>query len=153
MEKKNRAGFIRCVLGAAALAAVMLSASCANSQMTPSDTTSKDAYESIGDQGDGYYKEARDRDIVSDPESGYKYVMNQLLISCEMGTPRAEIEKICKELNAEIVGYIPLSSDFQIEFKEGKSYKELKEEAERIEKYPFVLEVTFNHPMPPLQAN
>ena len=153
MAKKNKTGLIKCVLGAAVIAAVMLSAACANDQLTPSVTTSKDAYENFGDQNYGYYKEAYDRDIVKDPETGYRYVMNQLLISCETGTPREKIENICKEINAEIVGYIPLSSDFQIEFKEGKSYKELKEEAERIKKYPFVLDVTFNHPTPPLQAN
>ena len=148
MAKKNRTGLIKCVLNAAVIAAVMLFAACANAQMSPSDTTSKDAYGNFGDQGDAYYKEAHDKDIVRDPESGYKYVQNQLLISCEMGTSREKVEDICKELNAEIVGYIALSSDFQIEFKEGKSYKELREEAERIKKYPFVLEVTLNHPMP-----
>ena len=148
MVKKNRTGYLRCVLGAAVIGAVLLSASCANAQSTPSAATSKDAYENFGDQGDAYYKEARDKDIVRDPESGYAYVQNQLLISCETGTPKEEIEKICNELNAEIVGYIPLSSDYQIEFKEGKSYKELKEEAERIKKYSFVLEVTLNQPMP-----
>ena len=100
------------------------------------------------DIGDNYYKEAGKDDIVTDAKSGRTYVKNQLLISCTMGTPndREKIQKICEELDAEIVGYIELTSDFQIEFKHDKTYEELMAIAKELEeKYYYIISVTPNY--------
>ena len=90
---------------------------------------------------ENYYKSPGPDDVVKDPESGFVYVKNQLLVSFSAGTPNAreKMEKVCAELGAKIVGHIELTSDFQIEFDRDVSCKELLQIAEELkEKYYFV---------------
>lgn len=97
--------------------------------------------------GENYFKEPGPDDIVTDDLSGLQFVKNQLLISCEMGTPdvKAKVQEICDEIGAEIVGYIELTSDFQIEFKRDMSYDDLMKVAEELRgKYYFILDITLN---------
>ena len=90
---------------------------------------------------DNYYKPVGDGDIVTDKETGFQYVKNQLLVSFKLGTPN-DMEKmngICKELGAKVVGYLKTTSDFQIEFDHDVSCKELLKTAEELkEKYYFI---------------
>lgn len=100
------------------------------------------------DIGDNYYKDSGKDDIVTDEKTGIRYVKNQLLISCTMGTPndKEKIQKICEELDAEIVGYLEITSDFQIEFKHDKTYEELMKIAKELEeKYYYITSVTLNY--------
>ena len=100
------------------------------------------------DVGEMYYKEAAPEDIVTDEKSHVRYVKNQLLVSFTMGTPDAKkkMEDICKEIDAEIVGYIEFTSDFQIEFSSDKTYDELMKIGEELtEKYYFILRVDVNY--------
>lgn len=94
--------------------------------------------------GEAYSKEVSKEDVVVDEETRIKYVKNQLLISCNIGTSKEEVEKICEEIGADIVGYIELTSDFQIEFKEDHTPDQLQEAADFIESHSFVLSVTLN---------
>ena len=111
---------------------------------TTEETDSVSEKETLADIGENYYKEATAEDIVIDEETGLRYVKNQLLISCSLGTPKEEIEKICEEINAEIVGYTEITSDFQIEFKEDKTLDDLDEITEYLYGYPFVSFVSLN---------
>jgi FtsZ-interacting cell division protein YlmF len=54
------------------------------------------------------------------------------------------MEEACKAIDAEIVGYTEITSDFQIEFVEDKTYEELEEIAEQLKEYDFVRDVFFN---------
>ena len=113
------------------------------SDSTASETTREK--ETLSDIGDNYYKEPSTDDIQTDKESGIVYVKNQLLISCEIGTPKEKVEDICKELDAKIVGYIEITSDFQIEFNEDHTYKELIEIGKDLEdKYDFIRMASIN---------
>ena len=103
----------------------------------PSDTR-----ETLGDIGEAYYKEATADDIVE--YDGLQCVKNQLLVSCNLGTSKEQMEMVCEEVGAEIVGYIEITSDFQIEFKEDKTYEELEEIADYIYGYPFISNITLN---------
>ncbi|MBE7069539.1 MAG: hypothetical protein E7386_03445 [Ruminococcaceae bacterium] len=94
-----------------------------------------------------YYKEAGKDDIVTDEKTGYRYVKNQLLVSFTAGTPNdmEKMEKICKELGAKIVGYLQVTSDFQIEFDRDMTCEELLKIAEELkEKYYFVSSASLN---------
>lgn len=91
------------------------------------------------------YKEAGEADIVYDPESGISYVKNQLLISAALDAPKEEIERLCGELGAEIVGFIGLTNDYQIEFTEDKTLAELEAAADYLESFSFVQGVTLNY--------
>ena len=99
------------------------------------------------DLGENYFKEPGPDDIATDDQSGLTYVKNQLLISCEMGTPdvKAKVQEICDAIGAEIVGYIELTSDFQIEFKRDMSYDDLMKVADELrQQYYFILDITLN---------
>lgn len=102
------------------------------------------AEESFEDIGEAYYREVSEEDIVFDEEHGVKYARNQLLISVSPDTAREKIDEIVTEVNAEIVGFIELTGDYQIEFTDDKTLDELSETADYIMAYPFVMNVTLN---------
>ena len=93
---------------------------------------------------DCYMKPASDADIVTDAETGIRYVKNQLLVSCALDTDREQVEKLAKDVGAEIVGAIALTCDYQFEWTEDKTADELQALADRIGSYPFVENVTLN---------
>ena len=100
--------------------------------------------EPLKDIGESYFKEVTDEDVVFDEDTGIQYVKNQLLISCD-GAPKELMQDVCNEIDAEIVGYIEITSDFQIEFKEDKTFEELEAMTiELPEKYDFIRGVYFN---------
>ena len=115
-----------------------------NSDNKTDDTDPVKDTESLDDIGENYFKEADPDDIVYDEETGLIYVKNQLLVSCKLGTSREEMEDVCEEIGAEIVGYTEITSDFQIEFKEDKTLDDLDEIGDYLYGYPFVSAVFLN---------
>lgn len=111
---------------------------------TDDSDDSTDDSDDVADLGELYYKEASDADIVFNEEYGVSYVKNQLLISAMLGTNKEDVEEAVAEVGAEIVGYIEITSDFQIEFFEDKSLDELVEIAEYLYTYPWANNVTLN---------
>lgn len=108
-----------------------------------SDTSDTDySRETLGDIGENYYKEASADDVVE--YDGLRCVKNQLLVSCNIGTSKEQMEEVCEEVGAEIVGYMEITSDFQIEFTEDKTYDELEEIADYLYGYPFVSFISLN---------
>lgn len=93
---------------------------------------------------DMYYKEPNPEDIVIDEETGIIYVKNQLLISALPGVSKSIFEAITDDLGADIVGYIGLTNDYQIEFREEKTLEEIQNIAAYIDSFSFVYEVTLN---------
>lgn len=94
-----------------------------------------------------YYKEVSEEDILYDEEHNVKYAKNQLLISVSVFSETnewLEIKRIADEIDAEIVGYIEISGDYQIEFREDKTLDELETIADYLNSYPFVINVTLN---------
>ena len=101
--------------------------------------------EPLEDIGENYYKEVTEDDVVFDEETGIQYAKNQLLISCDIGVPKELVQDVCNEIGAEIVGYTEITSDFQIEFKEDKTFEELEAMMiELPEKYDFIRGASFN---------
>lgn len=93
---------------------------------------------------EAFFKQPAPRDIVYDGETGLRYVKNQLLISAFLDTPKEKIEQLAKELDAEIVGYIEITNDYQIEFLTDKTLDELEAAADYIDSFPFIVSVTLN---------
>ncbi len=109
------------------------------------DTTNDDkADEPFEDIGENYYKEAAEEDIVYNEEHCVYYVKNQLLISAMIDTDKKLVVDLIDEVGADLVGYIELTNDYQIEFKEDKNIKELEEIANYIDTHSFVAAVTLN---------
>ena len=96
------------------------------------------------DIGEAYFKEPTAADIVEDDELGIRYVRNQLLVSAFMGLDKSVMEDICEEIGATIVGYIALTSDFQIEFNDDMTLEDLSIMADYLNSYSFVSNVTLN---------
>lgn len=91
-----------------------------------------------------FFKEPKPEDIVYDTEHNVSYVKNQLLISASLGAPEAEIRRLVEELGAEIVGYIEITNDYQIEFPTDKTLDELEAAADHLNSFSFVENVTLN---------
>ena len=67
------------------------------------------------DIGEIYAKDAVKSDIAMTAD-GIKYVRNQLLVSAKMDCTKEKIENLGSAYGFEIVGYIELTQDYQIEF-------------------------------------
>ena len=107
----------------------------------------KDTDQEPYDEGKDHIKEHTKEDIVFDQKSGIRYVKNQLLVSIKMGTPdaRQKMEEICKEIDAEIVGALETTKDYQIEFKHDMTYDDLMKVSNELkEKYYFISDVFLN---------
>lgn len=94
--------------------------------------------------GEAYCKEPTRDDIVIDEETSLKYVKNQLLVSAYIGAPKSIMEEIAEEVGAEIVGYIELTNDYQLEFAEEKTMQDISSIANYIDSFSFVSAVTLN---------
>ena len=113
-----------------------------------SETEEITQYSGISEQDDDIgevcCKEPLPEEILIDEETGLQYVKNQLLISTFIGTEFSKIKDIAEEINAEIVGYIELTGDYQLAFKEEKTLEELDKIADDINRYSFISNVTLN---------
>lgn len=78
------------------------------------------------DIGEAYFKKPMEEDVALNEETGIVYVKNQVLVSALPGADKIIFEDIAKEIGAEIVGYIELSNDYQLEFAEYKNSEELE---------------------------
>lgn len=72
---------------------------------------------------EAYYKTFEKEEIRY--ENGILYVDSRLLLTAEEGIAYSEIEKKVQSVGGEIIGYIPLTGDYQIQFQE-KDYAELE---------------------------
>jgi len=77
-------------------------------------------------------------DIIVDPETGLRYVANQILISATEGTNRASIEELISRYNGDIVGYIAITRDYQVRIADEATLSDLREIVEQLNESPYV---------------
>lgn len=74
---------------------------------------------------------------------------SMVIVACkneiDVKASKADVEKAIADAGAEVVGYIDLTNDYQIEFKDNKTLKELEEIASHLESYNFIDMVTLNY--------
>lgn len=75
--------------------------------------------------GQIYFKDIQDEDDIEYDGNGIYYVHNQVLLTARDNVSFNDIENIAETLNAEIVGYIELTNDYQIEFNSEMTTEEL----------------------------
>lgn len=68
-----------------------------------------------------------------------------MLVCVTLGIDKSSVEEIATELGATIVGYIPLSEMYQLEFAEEKNYDRLYEVIDELESYSFVNYAILNY--------
>lgn len=93
-----------------------------------------------------YYKETAPEDVVTSSD-GTSYVANQLLISADINTEYEDVAALQDEMGFDIVGYIEFTKDYQIEFREEKSYEELIDLEEYFSGFDFIRNCTLNYVM------
>ena len=76
------------------------------------------------DKDEAYFKPFSYEDIEF-PESGYAYIKNELILTGSKDSSFKKIKKLAEEMAGEIVGYVSMSNDYQIEFKDEKSKEDL----------------------------
>lgn len=75
--------------------------------------------EPLVDIGEAYFKDIESKkDIAIHSENGMMYVRNQILVSALEGLEKDFFKNVASDIGAEIVGYIELTNDYQIEFLE-----------------------------------
>lgn len=76
--------------------------------------------------GECYFQETEKEHIALD-NSGIKYANNEILVVAKDNINKKEIENLAKKYNAEIVGYIEQTGDYQWKINSSYTLKELKE--------------------------
>lgn len=94
--------------------------------------------------GEAYYKDATEEDVILNEDTGILYVKNQILISGVPGEPKELYENLATDLGAEIVGYLEITNDYQLEFNTYKSAEELDTIIEKVKNYSFVSYASLN---------
>ena len=94
--------------------------------------------------GEAYYKDVTEADVILNEETGILYVKNQILISGVPGEPKRLFEDLAAEIGAEIVGYLEITNDYQLEFATDKSAEELDAIIKEVKGYPYVSFASLN---------
>ncbi len=89
------------------------------------DVIDNKSKEDTGEIGIAYFKETESWEDVDFTESGFYFVKNQILLTAYDYVSFMEIYKLTNSLNAEIVGYIELTNDYQIEFNDDMTKSDL----------------------------
>lgn len=114
------------------------------------DKESKNAKESSYSEfdenniGELYYSPI-DPEHVAEGENGIMYADNEILIVAAENVGYSEIETLATEYDAEIVGYIEQTGDYQWNFSVAKTFDEIKDIAAEIMSNELVVEASYNH--------
>lgn len=101
-------------------------------------TYSKDLYYSVPDS----------KMIVKNPDTGGRYVKNELVFEAKENISYKEIEKLLKKYNGKIAGYIELTNTYQVMFEKNISYQNLCEVQKKLESDSKIQHISLNHVLP-----
>lgn len=71
--------------------------------------------ENLADIGEAYFKDIESIDDIDVDSNGIEFVKNQFLLTAYNDVSYAEVEALGNEYDADIVGYIALTNDYQFE--------------------------------------
>lgn len=71
--------------------------------------------ENLVDIGEAYFKDIENVDDIATDANGFQYVKNQFLLTAYNDVSYDEVEALGNEYDADIVGYIALTNDYQFE--------------------------------------
>ena len=96
------------------------------------------------DIGEIYFQKLNSGNIEINNDNGIVYEKNQILVSALPGLEKTVMEDILAEIGGQIVGYIELTNDYQIEFNKSKSYDELMNLVSYFESFSFIESASLN---------
>lgn len=100
--------------------------------------------EPLEDIGEAYFKQLCGEDIVTNPDTGILYVRNQILVSALPGADKSMIQELAADVEADIVGYIELTNDYQLEFPQEQTQEELENMLAYWNSFSFVESTSLN---------
>lgn len=87
--------------------------------------------------GEIFY-EATPEENSAETEKGLEYANNEVLIVAKEGVKKSKIEKLASEYDAEIIGYIEVTGDYQWRLNKAYTYDELEELVEKLKQEELV---------------
>lgn len=87
--------------------------------------------------GEIFY-EATPEENIAETEKGLEYANNEVLIVAKEGVKKSEIKKLASEYEAEIIGYIEVTGDYQWRLNKTYTYDELEELVEKLKQEELV---------------
>lgn len=90
-----------------------------------SNTINSDEEADLTETGKLYYKDIQSEEDIEFDGNGIYYVRNQILLTAKDNTSFDEIDALAESINAEIVGYIEITNDYQIELNTAATSEEL----------------------------
>ena len=90
------------------------------------------------------FSEPKSENVVQDPDTGFVFANNELIIHAKIGTERERVERLVSARGGEIVGEISVTATYQVRFASVFTYAELKSLQAQLEAEPFVEWTTAN---------
>lgn len=78
------------------------------------------------------YCAAIDENHIAEADNGISYIDNEVLVVAKDGVSKSEIEQLAKDNDAQIVGCIEQTGDYQLQFSEEMSAQELDDSISRL---------------------
>ncbi|MDE6687825.1 MAG: S8 family peptidase, partial [Lachnospiraceae bacterium] len=103
-----------------------------------------EATEGLEDIGEAYFKDITSMDDIGYTIEGYPCVKNQLLLMSKEGVTFTQIEGLAHSYDAEIVGYLELTDDYQIEFYEEVTPERLRTLREELAQNGWIKRCDYN---------
>lgn len=95
--------------------------------------------------GEIYYKDIESEDDIAYDNDGERYFRNQLILTVSEDKSFEETKEFVRSIDSDIVGYIEVTNEYQIEFTYDLDINALEEIASNLESYPFIEEVSVNY--------
>lgn len=137
-NKNNHLKRILLVLISALLIFSSVFSGCSSNGSKMVSTTSKNP-------GEITYDITPEENIISDDNGLSYYSNNELLITTKDNIKKAEVEKLAKDYDAEIVGYIEITGDYQWRFNKEYSKNELERIGEELRNNELIYDVSINY--------
>lgn len=93
--------------------------------------------------GEVYFHQTDAEHIITNKD-GFLYVDNEILLVVSDSAKYTDIEKLSKKYNAEIVGWIEQTGDYQLQIEQNYTYDELEEIASSLKESDFVQDAYVN---------
>jgi len=93
--------------------------------------------------GKAYFQKLKIEDICIE-DDGIKYAKNQLNLVGTLDSQYDQFVELGEMYGYDIVGYIDFTKDYQIKFKEDKTYEQMNEFVSILQQYNFIEEVNLN---------
>lgn len=92
-----------------------------------------------------YYKEAVSEDDIAYDNDGERYFRNQIIIMASENAVYEDIENFSHTISADIVGYIELTNEYQLEFSYDVDFDFISDILQKIETNPLIYNASVNY--------